>query len=301
MLSSLFYATLRASALPALARRLRDAGVVLCYHNVVAADAEPAGAHSLHMRLPQFRAQMEWVAAHYRVVLLRELVERVRTGQSLRGLAALTFDDGYSGVFDHALKVLHGLGLPATVFVVAEAPDVGSFWWDHPGLPSGEDAQRHQHWLTDLRGDAHAILGELTLHPARHAAPAHRPAPWSVLAAAARSGVELGVHSATHRTLTRLTDAELTRELSWSRETIARATGTTPDLFAHPYGIWDARVRDAAQRAGYRCACTLDSGLVRRHTDPWALPRVNIPAGIPPAAFEAWLCGAHLRRGARPQ
>jgi peptidoglycan/xylan/chitin deacetylase (PgdA/CDA1 family) len=300
MLSSLFYSTLRATALPALARRLRDTGVVLCYHNVVPAGAASAGADSLHMPLPQFRTQMEWLAHHYRVVLLRELVDRVRSGQSLRGLAAITFDDGYTGVFAHALGILRGLGLPATVFVVAEGPDGGggSYWWDHPNLPTGDDASRHKHWCLDLRGDGRAILGELGLDPAPPAQPAQRPAPWSVLAAAAQSGVELGVHSATHRTLPRLSDDELTRELVWSRETIGKATGTTPDAFAHPYGIWDDRVRTAAENAGYRCACTLEASLVCRGTDPMALPRVNIPARIGEAAFEAWLSGFNPRKGA---
>ena len=44
--------------------------------------------------------------------------------------------------------------------------------------------------------------------------------------------------------------------------------------------------------AGYRAALTLERGPVNG-TDPWALPRMNVPAGIGYAAFQAWTAGLH--------
>ena len=68
---------------------------------------------------------MRWLADHYRVVGLGEFIERLTSGASLQSMAALTFDDGYAGVFEHAVPILQALGMPATVFIVADA--VGRF------------------------------------------------------------------------------------------------------------------------------------------------------------------------------
>jgi len=76
-----------------------------------------------------------------------------------------------------------------------------------------------------------------------------------------------------------------------SRETLARHTGVTAELFAYPYGLWDQRVRNAARAAGYRTALSLNPRLIAPDADPWALPRVNIPARITNSAFQAWITG----------
>src|SRR5918996_3990136 len=116
MLSRLYYAGLSAVRLPALARRLANGSVILCYHNVVRerdithseperesplsrrACPEPPGWRgdpAVHLPYHRFSAQMRWLTDHYRVVPLREIVRRLAHGLPLRGLAAVTFDDAY--------------------------------------------------------------------------------------------------------------------------------------------------------------------------------------------------------------
>ena len=116
-----------------------------------------------------------------------------------------------------------------------------------------------------------------------------------MIAAAARQGVDIGVHSATHRHLPQLTDAELRREVVMSRRVIERETGVRPDFFSYPYGLWDERVRAAVRAAFYRGAVTVDPGLNRAGADPWALRRVTIPANITHAAFHAYAVGLNPR------
>ena len=105
------------------------------------------------------------------------------------------------------------------------------------------------------------------------------------------------MHSATHRTLPQLDDADLEAELVSSRQAIRERTGVRAEFFAYPYGVWDVRVREAVRRAGYRGAVTLDYGLISPRADLFALRRVNVPAGITLPAFEAWTAGLYLRRG----
>jgi peptidoglycan/xylan/chitin deacetylase (PgdA/CDA1 family) len=297
MLSSLAYAGLRAIGLLALVRRLNDAGVILCYHNVVEGTAATrSGEPSLHLPAQAFQRQMRWLVRHYQVVPLEELVGRLRDRRPLRRLAAVTFDDAYLGVFHHAWPVLRDLQIPATVFVVANAPTSGKpFWWDHPAVQAAATPRRRHAWLTELRGDGAAILQSITPAADPIVPSDQQPADWRTIARSAHEGLTLGVHSRTHRSLPTLSDAELTDELAASREVIARETGTAPECFAYPYGAWDPRLREAVRLAGYRAAVTLDYGLNRAGADPLALPRVNVPAGISDAAFEAWVAGLRIR------
>lgn len=299
LLRSAYYSGVRAVALPAVVRRCRDAGVVLCYHNVLPPrNADQVGERAVHLPAERFAAQIHWLARRYTIVSLGEVVGRLRGDRSLRGIAAITFDDAYQGVFAQAWPLLRGLGLPATVFVVAERADRDdAFWWDHPDIPQHAAAGGRERWLTDLKGDADSIASALSLTTASRVPASHRPAGWDTIAAAAREGLEIGTHSATHRTLTRLDDTELEREIVASRQTIATRLRAEPRFFAYPYGMWDARVRDAVHAAGYRGAVTLDYGLVRHGSDPWALARVNVPSGITLGAFETWAAGLHPRGG----
>ena len=160
MLRSAYYAALQTLGLPALARRLRDGGVILCYHNVApTGDAPLSGEPGVHLSLEKFASQVEWLARHYDVVPLHELLDRLAARRPLRDLAAITFDDGYRGVFEHAWPLLLELGLPATVFVVADAPETGDpFWWDHPAAAQRATPELREHWLKDLRGDGAGII-----------------------------------------------------------------------------------------------------------------------------------------------
>jgi len=298
MLASLCYRALRTSGLLALARRLRSDGVILCYHNVVGdRDVSLGNGLGLHMRRTDFERQVRWLAGRYELVSLDDFVARRARGTSLRGVAALTFDDGYAGVFDWAWPILQTVRAPATVFVVAHAPAAReAFWWDHPCI--GAAGAPRDEWLTTLRGDRAAILTAVGCGDGtEQVPPAIRPADWSTIAAAARLGMGIGVHSATHRALPTLSDLELRAELVQSRDIIARHVGVTPQFFAYPYGRWDDRVRAAVRGAGYRAAFTLDHRSTRA-TDAWALGRVNIPSGIADAAFQAWTAGLQLKRSA---
>lgn len=267
MLGDLYYGALRGVGITSLARHLRHGALVLCYHNVVPGNAKSLtlGDRGLHLPLDRFTAQMSWLKDHYSVVPLTELVARLDSGRSVRGCAALTFDDGYAGTFTMAVPLLRRLGLPATMYIVAQAPEQQRlFWWD-----------------------------ESVIAPDRAT---HFAADWALLRNEAHSGIDLGAHTLTHPALTDLGDEDLRRELEDSRDIIEDRTGIRPESFSYPYGIWDARVRDAVHRAGYRSAVTLEFGLNMPGIDPCALRRVNVPAAISVAAFAGWAAGVRPRR-----
>jgi peptidoglycan/xylan/chitin deacetylase (PgdA/CDA1 family) len=291
--ASAYYGGLRLFGLNAVRRFQQEGGLVLCYHNVVTSAEAHEGDPGLHMSIDRFERHMRWLAVNYNVVPLYEFARRAETGEPLRSVAAITFDDGYVGVFRHAVPLLEVMELPATVFVVADAPGRSDlFWWDRPDIVSSARAQTRHRRLIQLRGDESAIVSELD-GPVNHQLPAtHYAADWGTIRAHVGRHIDIGVHSATHRTLTTLPDDDLEREIVTSRAVLYHATGVWPHCFSYPYGVWDRRIRDAVQAAGYLAACTLETVAPRtRPADVWALPRLSIPAGISDGAFEAWTAG----------
>src|SRR3954470_8233749 len=80
---------------------------VLTYHSL-----DESGS-VISIRPDVFRRQMQTLAANgVKVVPLEDLFAHP-------GAVAITFDDGFANLADHALPVLEHLGLPATIFVVS--------------------------------------------------------------------------------------------------------------------------------------------------------------------------------------
>jgi peptidoglycan/xylan/chitin deacetylase (PgdA/CDA1 family) len=209
---------------------------VLCYHTV-----EPGWTSGLAMEPATFRRHAEWLARSRRVVDLDTAVAIMdRRGRLPRGTTCLTFDDGLSGLYEHALPVLHDLGLPATVFVVArtlvEDPTVD--WIDDPPAEP----------LTTLSLDQ---LREMVA-----------------------AGIRIASHSQAHRDLPELTPDECREDLTTSRAVLEDLLGGPIDHLAYPRGRHDAGVRAAAERAGYRYAFALPER--REPVGPWSLPRVGV-------------------------
>jgi peptidoglycan/xylan/chitin deacetylase (PgdA/CDA1 family) len=95
---------------------------------------------------------------------------------------------------------------------------------------------------------------------------------WDELRAHVARGVAIGSHGVSHAHLTRLSDDELRRELTESKEAIEGEVGRPCPELAYPYGEHDERVRAAVRAAGYERAF----GLRERGRNPYALRRVDL-------------------------
>ena len=274
---------------------MRNRTLVLAYHNVVPDAIDGLGDRSLHLRRADFAAQLDALLDTHDVVPLADLLG-ART-HARRPCAAITFDDAYSGAVTLGVDEVVDRGLPATIFVAPAFVGGGSFWWDalsDPRLGLRPDVRARA--LTDLRGSDAAvrrwaveagIAGAEEVHPLARVATAA-----DILAAASRPGITVGSHSWSHPNLTCLPPDELMDELSkplaWLRE---RLPEPLPWL-TYPYGAFNADVAAAAARAGYEGALAISGGWVRTPpSDRFAIPRVNIPAGISVAGFQLRAAG----------
>lgn len=93
----------------------------------------------------------------------------------------------------------------------------------------------------------------------------------------ARGGMEIGGHSATHRHLDVLDDAELRAEIDASLELLDAVHGTRRDdlVFCYPYGSSDQRVIEAVRAAGFVAGLGVQSGTVTADSDIMLLPRFD--------------------------
>lgn len=291
------FSAFRRSGATALARRLRPGAVLLCYHNVVDGDValpDPA----LHIARGRFAQQMDWLAARFTVLPLAELMRRAARGDSLRGLAAVTFDDAYVGTLTHGLDELRRRAVPSTVFVpTAAVTSQTPFWWDtEAGAGAARDHASRDELLEQLAGDATQILARQSASLTAPLPPQCLPAGWEQLRSLDSTLVALESHTVNHRTLPRLNDQDLVSELRGSADTMERELGRRPSWIAYPYGRWDARVARQALASGYTGGFALDGRDVTPRSALGSLPRLNIPAGISLDAFAAWVSGvAHWR------
>ena len=77
-----------------------------------------------------------------------------------------------------------------------------------------------------------------------------------------KAGMEIAGHSRTHPILTKITtDAELDKEITGGKQILEKHLGHPVTIFAYPFGMRDARVIAAVERAGYVLARTISSGV----------------------------------------
>ena len=163
-----------------------------------------------------------------------------------RRTLAVTFDDAYRSVHEHARPVLDGLGIAATVFAPTR--------WVSAAEPMPLAA-------AEWRGTPHE--------------PELRCMTWDELGELGDAGWEIGSHTVSHPMLTRLSDEALAGEMADSRAAIEAALGRECRSHAYPYGDFDDRIARAAGAAGYAAAGTLFPGRLAA-PPPLQWPRVGI-------------------------
>lgn len=281
---------LTASGIEYLSRyRVRNGTLVLAYHNIVPPGEAVVGDRSLHLSVSEFAAQLDALIKTHDVLPLQDaLAAPVRRR---RPIAVITFDDAYHGAVTCGVKELARRSLPATIFVAPAYIGGRAFWWDRLLFSAADlpDSVR-AHALDDLAGDDERITAWASTTGVRETAlPQHaRCSSEQELIEAVRQhpGLSIGSHSWSHINLARIErrrlDAELARPLEWLR---ARFSRVIP-ILAYPYGLSSQAVEAAVSAAGYDAAVRVDGGwLTGRPTNAFAIPRLNVPAGMTRRGF----------------
>lgn len=209
--------------------------LIITYHAI-----EP-GPRPLCVHPELFGLHLDAVlSAGVRAVTVSELVQELVSSTRGERLVAITFDDGFASVADHAAPLLAARGLSATVFCVA-----------------GHVGGRND-WAGNVAGsfDSPLLSAEQ-------------------ISALASEGIEIGSHGFAHVPLSEAAGSELERELVHSREALERLTGRPVRSYAYPYGAAPTAEARSLVEAAYAAACTTRLAAVELRPDVYALPRVD--------------------------
>lgn len=176
----------------------------------------------------------------YAFIGLSDLYDHMNREQQLPERAVvITFDDGFSSVYENAFPVLKKYNIPATVFVVADLVGTTNKW-EVDGFPIRSLMSWDQ-------------IREMNAH-----------------------GIEIGGHGCMHQPLAKVAENIAQTEITRCKQVIEQNLAKEVRHFAYPYGNMSDSVRNMVHAAGYLTACSIIPGFNFRSTDPFVLRRIEV-------------------------
>ena len=214
-----------------------DSGVVLLYHHV-----DTTTPPSTSISPEEFRAHLDYFEENeFAVIQLDEMVQHLRTRTALPERAvAITFDDGYSSIYETAFPLLVEYDMPFTLFLSTE--------------PLNNRQKNYMNWeqVRELSEAGALIANHLVSHSYM----------------LSRDIQETDV-SWLERQRSELLEAEAT---------ILKETGQSHRFLAYPYGEFNAEIKSMIREEGF-IGFAQNSGAISFSSDFSALPRFPM-AGI---------------------
>jgi peptidoglycan/xylan/chitin deacetylase (PgdA/CDA1 family) len=238
-----------------------------------------------------------------------------------RKWVAFSLDDGCREQVEVAGEIFARYDCPSTCFLITDYID-GKLWeWEHqlmwlsdqlttrrvPAVELTHDDNRVRFDLT-ARKPYNAMIGWVrTTNPARAyelvrkiataadidlpAQPpaAYLPASWDAIRRMEKRGMNFAAHTATHRIVSGLSDAELEREVMDSIARVNAECERAAPLFCYPSGRkdeYDSRIIKLLQQAGILAAFVAEPGYLsgrRLREEPdyrYLIPRMTIPESL---------------------
>jgi peptidoglycan/xylan/chitin deacetylase (PgdA/CDA1 family) len=233
--------------------RLDTSGLRILFYHRISDDRD-----ELAVSPSSFAEQMDYLASEaYRVVDVLSAIDLLESGKPLARTVALTFDDGFLDVAEHALPILSEHGFRGTVFVA----------------PAVTDGRVPFSWYREQQPP---LLG------------------WEDILELDRDGtLRFEAHSLTHPNLPALDDAGAHEEIAGSKRELENQLGRVVRAFSYPSGLYGEREERLVAGAGYRIAVSCEPGVNRRSTDRFALRRRQVDARDSLLDFRAKLGGGH--------
>lgn len=208
-----------------------QSAVILLYHHV-AEDTPP----STSISPADFEAHLRYLRDNdFNVIALDRMIDSLRSGQSLPEKAVvITFDDGYSSIFDEAFPMLQAYDYPFTLFLSTQPIDegLGNYMsWDH---------------IRQMSAAGVIIANHMVDHPYM---------------------LEENDNESASQRLTRLRE-----DLLKAEQRIEAETGQSHRYLAYPYGEYDPAIKSLLEELGF-VGLAQNSGAVGPGSDFLALPR----------------------------
>lgn len=287
----------------------RDKVLILTYHRF------SSERHPSKISAAEFAAHLEYLKRYNRVLSLSEAAEHLKNGNSLPPNATvITIDDGYADAYDVAFPILKQFEMPATLYVVTDFLDGKCWLWtdlmryvltetgqenlklefengdsietkltdERQRLETANRVNARLKRMPNERKDAQIKAIAESLNVQIPALPSEKFAPvsWEQAQEMDDGNLSIESHTVTHPILTNINQTELDFELQTSKKRLETALGRTVENFCYPNGTFDAKVSQAVENAGYKCAVTTAYGFNEKQANRFALRRIDAQAAI---------------------
>lgn len=302
--------------------------LVLTYHDILPRGfPEQNLLFGMSVAAEEFAWQLDYLHTNHNPITFQQFANWFIHGVQLPERAVLiTFDDGHTNILHHALPLLKKRNTPAVCFALAgHLGETSLLWfeelyyrimfsakrtltmpgqapWFFDSTEQRNDACRkifqyfrtlaeceHKRQLEDIRDQLPLDQGELR-YPERFTFLSKME-----LQLLRENDIEIAAHSFGHPVLTSLTLDSVKSEICEAKQHLEKVLGLPIRSFAYPFGTpildFGAREQELVEQCGYAFGFTGESGFVRPHSDPFAIPRMAI-GQMSPARFAATLTGA---------
>ena len=235
-----------------LRARLSPGIRILMYHRII--QSEKYDQLSVSPEL--FSEQMKFLSENYRVISIKEAIDKLEKGKYSGNEVVITFDDGYMDNYTEALAILEEYKFSASIYITTSFTDGIQA---HPRYPD-ESAGLHMNW---------DILDKIS-----------------------RRNIILGAHTQTHPYLQQISPQHSHKEIFHSKKLIEEKLNIPVDVFCYPSGDFGKREINYVKDAGYRAALTVSPGVNRSTTNLFKLKRTEITNKDSIPYFSRKLAGA---------
>ncbi len=185
----------------------------------------------------EFEFQLIWLKERFAIIPLEKIVSSIQKNSfTNKPAVALTFDDGYTDLFDFVVPILKKHKLPATFFV----------------LSNSNKANR-----LEIQNQKPLLNVDL-------------------LKQLIKGGWTIGCHTATHPNLSKLSESQLVDEIGQSKSVLEKQLNINIDYIAYPKGLYNELTLKAVKKAGFKAGFTTDANFVSAETDLLRVPRIEI-------------------------
>ena len=279
---------LAATFLLALARRLKQGGVIINEHILTKAQT---GFH------------VQVLSRWFEFIKLEDLPNRLAS-RTRKPFCLMTFDDGKRSNFSETAPELERLGVPAVFYVATEPLTNGScLWFDRREqlvralghCPPGLDLHTLKQLPLDLVMDRlEQACAEHGFKPGEESDDL-RTMSWDEARSLARRGFTIGAHGSTHAILTRETRKRAFAEIEESLARVTLEIGASCHTFAFPNGNYTTELTQHALRCGASTVMTTEPLWADKTAALWRLPRIQLFGSSSRARIESKIALAALK------
>jgi len=240
-----------------------------------------------------FERQIKELVRSFNIVSLTEIEKSITSGRNdKKNMIAITVDDGYQDFYTHAYPILKKYNITATIFVATGFVDREIWLWpdkitymientqedkvsvDINGVTQSfdmNDENKYGRLWNSLIGyclscsdsDKKIFLAHLNaifnVDVPDDIVDEYKPCTWEQLQEMQSNKIEIGGHTITHPSLSKIDISELQSEVSGCKKRIENKLSKQVEHFCYPNGQlsdYDANVIDAVKSAGYKTATT---------------------------------------------